>query len=230
MKKLITLIALVTLAVTAVAETYTLRVNDFSRLKIVDPINVDYHQCSTDSAGLVKFTCPSKELASMIGIQQDKDRLILSYTEMGATPTDLPTVHVYSSFLTQVENAGDSLVRVLTVSSCPEFKAKQIGNGRIVVRDIRANKVGASLATGNGSIILYGTCNEASFSMTGTGLIQADGLKAKSVKIKAVGTGQIGCFPSEELKIRGLAATRVFYKGSPEIINQSLGVKLEPLQ
>nr|MBD5377723.1 hypothetical protein [Bacteroides sp.] len=226
-----TLFAIILLAsagcFSALAETFTLNVGEFTRLKVVDGINVDYHQCQSDSAGLVIFECNDKALASTIGMAKNKDQLTLSYTTVNERPTGLPTVRVYSSFLTSVENSGDSLVRVMRVSSCPEFKVKQIGNGRIVVRDIKATKVSAALATGNGTVVLYGTCNEAALNMTGTGVIQADALKANTVSIRTFGTGQIGCNPSAELKIRGLGSTSVYYKGAPEIRNQAVGVKLE---
>lgn len=230
MKRLLPLLALLALTVTALrAETFSLNVGEFSRLKVADGINVDYHRCESDSAGLVIFECDSKELASVIGLTNQKEKLTVSFTTTNEEHTDIPTVHVYSSYLTAVENAGDSLVRVMSVKSCPEFKVRQIGNGRVVVRDITATKVSASISTGRGSVVLYGKCDVASLSLTGTGLIQADGLSANTVRIKVLGTGSVGCYAQKELRITGMGSTSIYYKGSPSISNKAVGVKLEPL-
>lgn len=230
MKPVISLIALLLAAVTAVhAETFTLNVGEFTRLKVEEGINVDYHRCERDSAGLVIFECDSKEVASVIGLTNQKQKLTVGFTTANENRLNIPTVHVYSSFLTAVENSGDSLVRVMSVKSCPEFKARQIGNGRIVVRDITATKVSASISTGRGTVVLYGKCDEAVLSMTGTGLLQADGLCANEVRVKTLGTGSVGCWPLRELKITGMGSTSVYYKGTPSISNKAVGVKVEPL-
>ncbi len=51
-------------------------------------------------------------------------------------------------FLSQVQNNGDSAVVVVSVAPCPEFKATVIGNGRLVVKDIHANKFDGAIKTG----------------------------------------------------------------------------------
>lgn len=230
-KTILTMIAaIMAAALTLRGETYSINVGEFSRLKVVEAINVDY-RCNADSAGLVIFSTDIPEAASAIGMSNNKGELTISFTvpanEM--KPVKLPTVTVYSSFLTKVENSGDSLVRVLRVQPCPEFSASQIGNGRIVVRDITATKVRARINTGNGQVILFGKCDEASLKMTGAGTLQADGLEAQTISVSAYGTGTIGCCPGNLLKITGLGSTKIYYKGSPEIRNRAVGVKVEQL-
>lgn len=225
----ITLLIAVTTLSQAYAETYSLNMGEFSRLKVIDGINVDYH-CSKDSAGIVTFECDNSDAASLIGMSNRDQELTLSYTTTGQTRTGLPTVKVYSSFLTKVENSGDSLVRVMSVVPCPNFSVSQIGNGRVVVRDISATRVRAKINTGNGNIVLYGKCDEAVLNMTGTGILQADGLDATTVKVSAYGTGSVGCHPAELLKIHGIGSTRVYYRGTPLVRNRAVGVKVEQIQ
>ncbi len=212
------------------AETYSLNVGEFSKLKVVESINVDY-RCNPDSAGLVIFSTKAPEMASMIGLSNKNGELSVSFTVPASEMklTDIPTVTVYSSFLTKVENSGDSLVRVMTVLPCPCFSASLIGNGRIAVRDITATQVTAAVKTGKGQISLYGKCDDLTLTMYGTGTIQADGLLAQNVKVRAYGTGAIGCNPDKLLKISGLGSTTVYYKGSPELRNRAVGVKVEKL-
>ena len=211
------------------AEVYSINVGEFNRLKVVDGVNVDYY-CSRDSAGIVTFECNDADAASFIGMSNTDHELVISYTTTGQTRSGLPTIKVYSSFLSKVENSCDSLVRVMSVVPCPNFNVSQIGNGRLVVRDISATRVRAKINTGNGSIVLYGKCDEAVLNMTGTGTLQADGLSAKIVKISAYGTGSVGCHASELLKIHGIGSTRIYYRGDPVVRNRAVGVKVEAIR
>lgn len=201
---------------------YELNVGDFSELKVADGINVDY-RCNPDSNGIVTFDATS-DIASVITFTNNKKRLEIELSPEGTETKGLPTVIVYSQFLTKVENYGDSSVRVLSVTSGPDFKARLIGNGRLVVRNVSASQVDASINTGNGLLVIYGKCTTAKFNNTGTGNIQADDLVAQKVKCVQVGTGSIGCSASEELVIYG-ASGSVYYKGNPEIKNRAIKVK-----
>lgn len=196
---------------------YELDVEDFSQLKVIEGLNVDY-KCNPDSAGkAVFYTTP--DLASVLMFSNKKGRLDMQISTDGIDYTNLPTITVYSAFLTQVENSGDSTVRVLSVAPGPQFKANVIGNGRLVVRDVDATKVEGSLKTGNGQLVIYGKCTNAQFSLVGTGAIQADELKAQEVKCRIVGTGSIGCSAARELIILGgsMGPGKIYYDGEPKV-------------
>lgn len=207
---------------------YELDINDFSELKVVEGINVDY-ECNADSAGKAVFYTTS-DLASVLMFSNNKNKLEMQIATDGISYHDLPTVKVYSNFLTKIENSGDSMVRVLSVAPGPKFKANLIGNGRIVVRNIKATQVDASINSGNGTIVVSGTCTTAKLSSVGTGSIEADGLDATDVKCILLGTGSVGCSVKQNLKVIGTGSGTVFYRGTPEkTINRSLGVKIVPL-
>ncbi|MDE7146538.1 MAG: DUF2807 domain-containing protein, partial [Duncaniella sp.] len=138
---------------------------------------------------------------------------------------DMPLVTVYSEYLTKVENSGDSTVRVLSVARGPKFSATLIGNGRLAVRDVKSTEVNGKIATGNGTLVLDGSCERANISFMGTGVIQADGLKAQQVSVKASGTGSIGVWAVKTLSLVGAGSTKVYYKGEPEIKNRTVGIK-----
>jgi hypothetical protein len=208
---------------------YALNVSDFNELKVVDGINVDY-KCSADSAGIVTFdTTPDK--ASILMFSNDKSRLKVQLYSDGATFTDIPTVTVYSNYLQKVENSGDSTVRVLSIASGASFKARLIGNGRIVARNIHSTSVDASIDTGSGNLTIYGKCQSAKYTLTGTGNIQADELNATNVKCVLFGTGTIGCAVSDKFSIYGASSATIYYRGNPTTIkNRSVGVKLSQLE
>lgn len=230
MKRVILLFAIIGIWCGVVsAERYEVKVGDFSALKVMSSVNVDY-VCSADSAGMASFTA-DPSMASVIGFTLAGDELRVAFTTDDLPTGPLPRVTVYSTFLTKVTNTSDSIVRVVSDLKCPTFSATQQGNGSVVVRNINAGKVDGRLLTGKGQVVLYGTTDKANYTMVGAGLIQADGLQAKEVNIKATGTGQIGCWVTDALIVKGLGSTTVYYRGNPSITKKfALGVKVEPLR
>lgn len=208
---------------------YELDVNDFSELKVIEGINVDY-VCNPDSAGKAVFYT-SSDLASVLMFSNNKNKLEMQIATDGINYEGLPTVTVYSNFLTKVENSGDSTVRILSVAPGPRFKANLIGNGRIVVRTVNATQVDASINSGNGTVVVNGKCVTAKLSNVGTGAVEADGLMATDVKCILLGTGSVGCSVKQNLTVIGTGSGTVYHKGTPEkVTNRSLGIKIVPIK
>ena len=230
--KIISSILLLVCCISATAANlvkYELKVNEFHELKVVDGINVVY-SCNPDSAGLAVFTCPWDEAAAFIfNNPKGKGVLSMQLSTESIGRKNMPVVYVYSTFLTKVENSGDSLVKVLNVAKGPKFSAQLIGNGRLVVKDVKATEVNAGISTGNGTLVIAGECELAKIKLVGTGVIQADELKADEVSVKASGTGSVGVWPLESLSVSGVGSTKVYYKGEPKIKNRTLGIKTLPL-
>lgn len=232
MKKTFLTIILLIIATSVVSaqklSRYELDVKDFTELKVIEGINVNY-VCNPDSTGRAVFIA-TDELASVLMFNNTKGRLEMQIATDGIDYKNLPTVTVYSKFLTKVENSGDSTVRVLNVVSCPNFKARLIGNGRLIVKGIDVTYLDGSIDTGNGQLILYGKCESAKLSCTGTGTIQADELVSNDTKCVMLGTGTIGCQALTSLNVVGASSGKVYYKGNPEQIKKrSVGVKIIPL-
>lgn len=232
MKNLITtLLALVlSAAIPAGAQElvrYELDVRDFTELKVIEGLNVDY-RCNPDSAGKAVFTTTA-DLASILMFTNDKGRLSLQISTDGIEYTGLPHITVYSQFLQKAENSGDSTLRIMSVAPAPAFQATLIGNGRLVVHNLSSPAATLSFKTGNGVLAADGDVENLKITFSGTGTVQADALKAKNVKIRAAGTGAIGCWATETLGIVGAGSTSVYYKGEPQITNRSLGFKVLPL-
>lgn len=208
---------------------YELDVKDFTELIVLDGINVNY-KSNSDSVGKAVFYASSDIASAIIFSNNGKQKLEvkLTETESPVVYENLPTVTIYSKFLTKVTNRGDSTVRVIDVSSGPNFKAQLEGNGRLVIRNIDANVVEGSIFTGNGALVINGKCNYAKLNNKGVGSIQADGLYAENVKCVQIGTGYVGCTASKELTIYG-ASGKVYYGGTPQIKNRSIGIQVIPL-
>lgn len=202
---------------------YELKVSEFHELKVVDGINVVY-SCNPDSAGLAVFTCPSSQASAFI-FNNKKGKLSMQLSTESVGSSNLPVIHVYSTYLTKVENSGDSLVKVVDIAEGPKFSAKLIGNGRLVVKNVKATEVNGAISTGNGTLVLSGKCEHAGIGFMGTGVIQADELEAGTVSVKASGTGSIGVWAVKSLSVMGAGSTKVYFKGTPEVKNRSVGIK-----
>ncbi len=224
---LMTLMALTAMGLQAAEpQTYELKLNcDFTELKVVDGLNVEY-RCNPDSAGYAVFTTTADK-ASLLLFSPKKNKLKIELADLENMPADLPVITVYSSSLEKVENCADSLVRVIAPAEVAKFQAKVVGNGRISVHSISATtEVKASIVTGRGQIVISGNTPKAGLSITGgAGVIQADGLIANEVSARIVGTGTIGCYCSGRLGVYGAGTGKVYYTGEPtEIAGHGVGI------
>lgn len=228
MKKLLTLlISFAAFTAAAQVDSYRLQVQDFTKLKVTDDINVEYY-CSADSAGLAFYTC-EQSMSSRLIFSNKKGTLTIQLDNGDLTLTNVPVIRVYSSQLQEVENHGDSTVVVQTNLPQAKFKARVVGNGTVVVRHIEATELDAGISTGNGHVVIAsGEVVRAKFSNVGKGTVEAGGLIAREVKVSCMGTGSIDCRPVQKLTIYGVGSGKVYYVGNPESVsNRSIGVKAE---
>ena len=231
MKHILTILILLYICMPASADdvaTYRLNVHNFSELTVVDGVNVDYY-CRPDSSGwAVFYTSPDK--ASQIMFENKAERLTIR-SAADETPIDgLPTICVYSAVLHKVENSGDSLVRVISPAHVEDFKVSQIGNGTIKVTGVDADYVEAGITAGRGQLSIDGKANKAKFKNVSTGPIDASGLVIGQANCFIFGTGDIDCYPKDQLRVYGAGSGKVYYHEKPDkITNRGIGVKVHPV-
>lgn len=203
---------------------YKLNVQNFCELTVVDGVPVEYY-CNPDSAGWAVFSCPP-ELASQIMFSNNAERLTVRTSADEKPIPGIPVIKVYSASLRKVENSGDSLLRVMGIVPVKEFKARQIGNGCIELNNIDCTSFEGNITAGHGSLKIEGKSEKAKLSNVSTGPIDAKGLHTSNVNCFVLGTGDIECSPSGQLKIYGAGSGKVLYYTTPEKISQrSIGVK-----
>lgn len=207
-------------------QQFKVEVGQFDKLKVSDNVNVVY-RCVPDSTGWAQYS-GAKEFGDAFIFTPKGGTLRIQVSTEDVGNPDLPTLFVYSDFLTSVENSSDFTLIVENPAPCAEFSAREIGNGHIVVEGLRSNVAKASVATGNGTITLSGSCRDAVYQMVGTGIISADRLEAQNVQCKILGSGTIGCWAVEKLTSKGIGSTKIYYKGDP-VIKKSGGGNLIPL-
>lgn len=111
--------------------------------------------------------------------------------------------------------AGSGDIQAETVT-CNRLKATIAGSGDMNIRKIAAADIESGIA-GSGTILLSGTSQEASYSISGSGDLFADGLEAKKISASISGSGDIKCFATEFLKARTGGSGSIGYKGDPQL-------------
>lgn len=206
-------------------QRYELKVNDFKELRVDNDIAVDYY-CNPDSAGYAVFTATDAQSGWVLFDNNGRGKLSVQTDTDYPAGEKMPRIRVYSSSLEKVVNSGDSLVKVYNLPAADKFKAVLIGNGRLSVPGVEASTVEASIHSGNGQLTIEGRCTEAKLHLVGTGTILADRLEAVKVKATVVGTGHIGCSPSEAITVMGAGSGSVLYKQAPPTIkSRGVGIK-----
>lgn len=206
-------------------QRYELKVNDFKELRVDNDIAVDYY-CNPDSAGYAVFTATDAQSGWVLFDNNGRGKLSVQTDTDYPAGEKIPRIRVYSSSLEKVVNSGDSLVKVYNLPAADKFKAVLIGNGRLSVPGVEASTIEASIHSGNGQLTIEGRCTEAKLHLVGTGTILADRLEAVKIKATVVGTGHIGCSPSEAITVMGAGSGSVLYKQAPPTIkSRGVGIK-----
>lgn len=201
------------------AASYKIPVGEFSELELSDNINVVYSS-NPDSVGYVAFET-EPEYARYIIATNNGGKLRLQLEQEGVEMAKKPTLYVYSSFLSKIENTKDSTLYVSGVKPAAKISVTLQGNGKIVAKDLDATNLDLKLLTGKGTVEAYGKCDNLTINNVGTGEIRADGVVAKDVKCRIVGTGNISCQPTNTLSVGGAGTGKVYYKGAPNKVTTS---------
>lgn len=225
--RILLIFAVVMAALHVSAKEFTLPVGQFSKISVDDNVNVVY-MGADGSASRVTYSGDQKYARAFI-ITHKGNKLRIQVETMYVDDPELPTLYVYSDFLESASLSAEASLTLKSVAPGSELDLSLMGNGSIVAEKIRATKVSASIKSGNGTISISGNCQAANFTMIGNGTIQADRLEAAEVSCKMIGNGSIGCWPVNDLKLRGIGNTKIYYKGNPKIDKKG-GGKLFPLE
>lgn len=227
MTRFLTIVLTLTAVCGIYAAEYALNVQNFSSLTVIDGISVDYCQ-RPDSAGWARFEC-EPDIASKIMFSNDRDKLTIRTASEDTPLTGMPRVTVFSMTLRNIENDGDSLLRVEFNDKVETLSVRQIGNGRIEVRGIDADDMQAGVAAGCGTVDIAGHTGKLKLKNIGAGHLDAADMVATEVKCYLFGSGPIHCSPAEKLTIYGAGSGHVILHTAPaKISNRAIGVGVHP--
>lgn len=198
-------------------QKHSVKVGDFTKLKVAKGVNVVYHQCGADSTGMAVFDAEPSKVHIVSFKNNGKGKLTLEIDKEHLAVTNLPTIHLYSQFLQEAENATDSTLTITSILPTPSFKLRLSGNGTAVANNVKATTITLEIVTGRGVIAADGECTTANLRNLGVGEIQADNLKAKDVNCSIAGTGHVGCYVDGGiLNVKGMGSGKVYYRGKPD--------------
>lgn len=212
----------------AQAHDYELKVGEFNVLNVSDDVNVVW-VANADSAGYARFSGADRFADAFIFTNNGKGNLKIQVSVEDVGDPELPTLYVYSNFLTEIKSTSALNVQTSEIPAAAELKLTLIGNGTLTVTGINSTRVSAKLTTGNGIMTLSGNTSKASLTMLGTGQIRADEMKANTVNCTIMGTGSIYTWAVESLSTKGIGSTTIYYRGEPSEIKKLGGGKLTPL-
>lgn len=224
--KAATFIIFMIMALMGHAKTITVEVGQFEKLKINGNLSVIYKNLP-DSTGFARFETDLDDDDIFTFSTKGEGQLKIEPSDEKWGVKNLPIIYLYSDFLTSLESYSEQHVELVSLAPCSTFSVNLVGNGSVDVNDVKCNNLSAAVTTGNGKIYISGSCLSASFRMVGAGLISADQLRADNVKCWILGTGSIGCWPIDNLNVKGLGSTKIYYKGSPNIKKKGGGKLFE---
>lgn len=231
---LISIILMSIVAMTGLSQVirHEIKVGNFSRLSLLDNINVNY-RCLADSAGIAVVTCTKDVAEHLMFSISDKGRLKIQVDDEYERTGKLPSITVYSTSLDEAENAGDSTLRISGLPPMKNFKVRLTDNGKVIAKGLRASQLELQILSGKGKIIADGACDDLALRLVGTGEIQADNVTATNVSCRIMGTGSMGCHVNGgQLKVSGSGTGKVYYKGKPSKVTvHKLGtIKAIPME
>lgn len=226
MRKMLFPAVMLLFCMVAKAEVYEYEPGAFDKLVVRADIDVVYRNVP-DSTGFIRYEA-DRDFSGKLDVSCSKGKLVIADKMTDEDFGKLPVLYLYSDYLVSVSYEGAGTADVEMKSATPTFSARLTGNGRIICDGVNTTDFSANIVTGNGTIVARGKCRDAKFTLTGTGVIQADELVADDVSCKVLGTGSIGCHPIDSLDVRGIGTTKIYYYGSPKVKKMG-GAKLEQM-
>lgn len=199
----------------------TRQVDDFYRVNCANNFNIMYHQ-DAQKAGLIEIYA-EKNIASALKTESKKGKLNIKLPGLGKKDFGVIVINIYSSGLSEVVNDGAGVFETSGPIKGTEIEFQITGNGQVKAEKLDFGIVKGKLFTGNGDMLLGGTCREADLSVTGSGEIRAHDLKARDVHCTITGNGNIGCYAEKTLKTMTTGSGNIYYNGTPEIKRKSIG-------
>lgn len=221
LKRYVKIFILIIFGVASVhAREYNVEVGEFNRLNIIDNVKIIYHH-DPHNSGKATFECPDSLADAIMFANNGKGTLKIEISPDFIGKFELlPTINVYSEFLTSVETSSQYEVEIASVQKSPSFKAVLFGNGNLKLNNIVTNKLVLKLLTGRGNIIATGKCPDTVVTLAGVGNINIDEMETEKVSCHLAGGGKIYCRPINELILKGIGTTSVYYMGEPKKIKK----------
>ncbi|MDR0749877.1 MAG: DUF2807 domain-containing protein [Tannerellaceae bacterium] len=117
---------------------------------------------------------------------------------------------------TELNMAGSGRITVSNGLKGNRAKLNLAGSGRLIVYKADVPKADCNVSS-SGELTISGTANEASYSVAGSGKINAYDCKANQANASVSGSGRIELYASTRLNASIMGSGNIRYKGSPSV-------------
>ncbi|VAW03726.1 hypothetical protein MNBD_ALPHA01-1609 [hydrothermal vent metagenome] len=220
----------------AVAETRTMTLNKFSKVKVSARADLDISVGKPRSFSMEGRT---EDLAKLI-IKVKDDTLIIKKEKYSGAMKKI-SITIAMEDLTKFIINGSSNAKIRDVDSksliigingsgdvtfdgkSDELKVQINGSGDVVSKDFDAREISASI-NGSGDIGLAGKCQELKLQISGSGDFSGRELTCKMVKASISGSGDATVYAGESIHLSTSGSSDVNVYGNPKSIqNRSSG-------
>jgi hypothetical protein len=120
--------------------------------------------------------------------------------------------------------AGSGNIFANSAIKCNEIELSIAGSGDIKLKDISANEITSNVA-GSGNVVLGGNnkVRSHSINIAGSGDVSAKKLEVNEVTVSIAGSGDCYVHAVEELEVNIIGSGDVYYYGSPEVESNVMG-------
>jgi hypothetical protein len=221
--------------------TKTYDIDAFDEIELSGPVKFNYVQ-SNDDASTIKVTI-DENLISFLKIETEDRKLTVGVMKgVNLLPTEY-TIIASSKWLKSVEvtSTGGFYANSVLTGSVLELKAtggglvelkKEVkvgkldllssGSGNVVVPFLASDELECKLS-GSGSITIKGTTPKATYSVTGSGVLNTYECLVADIICKITGSGVAKLHPTEKMKVNIIGSGNVFYKGEANITQRIIG-------
>lgn len=216
-------------------------IDAFDEIEISGPVKFNYVQ-SDDDASTLKVTI-DENLISFLKIGT-KDRQLTVEVMKGVNifPTEY-TITASSKWLksVKVETTGGFYANSVLTGSVLELKATggglvelkkavkvgkldllSSGSGNVVVPNLASDELECKIS-GSGSITIKGKTPKATYSITGSGILNTYECLVADIICKITGSGVAKVHPTEKMKVNIIGSGNLFYKGEANITQRIIG-------
>ncbi|VAV98690.1 hypothetical protein MNBD_ALPHA02-2174, partial [hydrothermal vent metagenome] len=228
--------ATVGLTAPAVADSKDMTLNDFSKIKVYAPVDVDVAVGKKQSFSMEGR---SEDLAKLVIEVRDNSLIIKKRKHSGRIKKVKITVALADLTKFIINGSSDAKIRnvdskefklaingsgnVVFGGKSAELEVEINGSGNVASKSFDARQVSAEI-NGSGDISLAGKCDNLKISISGSGDFSGRGLTCSKVKARISGSGDVTVYASDEIKVRTSGSSDVDVYGGPKSIeNRSSG-------
>ena len=194
-------------------------IDNYEKIILKVPAEVFYQQFSDSVPYLQIHT--DENIYEALNIRVENQHLFIEAKDDSNIKPSKLTIYTSSHNLNQVTVIGSGEIRLKSEVNAADFKLDITGSGNLLADSLLCNKITTKI-TGSGRAQLTGASNYSSFTITGSGSINAYDYLVQESDCSVTGSGNIEALVTEKLEVRLTGSGNLSYRGKPQSINTKI--------